>query len=204
MLQFGGFFDHFPKTDSLAFEKVARWISKKYDPKLLENILGNKLLYPQTVPIDIDQLDFDFGLLRELIRLNPKAFSQKPNWKEVTIPAELVPYFPDFAKLALSFIDVLPLKDISTFYIQDLPKNHRVCLVSVLRPTPNQNFGSISLEIEGNKFQVNIGSVSKLTVPAKVVSVNFESKSATLFNKETISIEVESGQLGIMIDSRLI
>lgn len=198
MPKFSGLFSCFFEIDDIEIDKIASSIGFKGDPKLLENKLGNQILYPQTIPVSKDDLIFNLGLLQEALRFSgQKLYNQ--NLKRLYIPEKLLEVFTDRKNLVLVFINVfMPFGLITVSCKSALGVKN---LGTLIRPTILGS-GNITLWVKEKKYQIKAGILTIIPSESDRVDIKFESSEATLEDENTLMAEVAGGQLGLVIDAR--
>lgn len=201
MLKVTSLSDYFSKLEEIAVSDIQQWLSKPEDPTILENKIGNRMLYPQVVPQTAKDLAFDFAIIRKVIELNQTKFYNK-NLKRIDIPEEFLQYFPDIQKLVAVFIDaVLPI-GITSFWMKSYTLG-RKNLGTLIRPENIQTGNLITISVAGRQYQIKAGSLVIIPIPQSKADMTFTSTSATLMGKKILSIQIVTGQLGLIIDTRI-
>lgn len=98
-----GIFDEFSDLDKITPEDVIRWLKPKPDYLYVENLLANRIYYPQVVPLTRQELIVDLAILREALIKNPKFL--KKSAKRLIIPERFIARFPNLNELAKAFMD---------------------------------------------------------------------------------------------------
>lgn len=102
-----GIFSIFPDLESIPPEDIARWLKPNPGFEFIGNYLGNKLLYPETIPVTQADLAIDLAILREVIRRYPEKF-QTPG--KFLISNQLALRIGSILDLTLALVDVLQPK----------------------------------------------------------------------------------------------
>lgn len=189
-----GIFSSFPDIDQIPAEDISLWLKPSPGVALIENYLGNKILYPQTIPVTQTDLAMELAILREVIKRHPQSFQK--NGKSFIISSTLLERIPDLYQLALALVDVLKPK-------------HAVAVMagvevvgSVIRPQCQSAGAEFSLEVEKETFRFKAGSVTKLKCLPSRCHINFKGQGAKLFGKNEVNFEVAGGSLGLLVDGR--
>lgn len=201
MPQVNGLFTHLSNLSQLSADKVMVWLPKTFDARLVENYLGNRLLYPSSVPTSAREELIDLAILREALKLSPKSYYD-PNLSRIYFPQDLLLYFSDLTKLAWAFIDVFVVNPITTVITRgNVIKNAG----TILKPKIIRPKGTITIWIknQNRKYSVKIGSLTLIPVNLPKVDIKFESFDATLSGQSAMDIEVAGGILGLIIDTRI-
>lgn len=200
MLKTRGLFSYFPKLTNIEVAKVAFWLNCGNNPQILENKLGNRILYWQTIPITYDDLIFDLCLFREALKLQPQSFYNQ-NLKKIYIPEEFLEMFPNIQELAMAFVDSighLGISSIVTRFENVGVKN----LGTLIKPEIFSESGSINIFVKGKSYQIKIGSLVIIPADSQKVDIKFESEVAKLLTKNSLIAEVVGGVLGVIVDTR--
>lgn len=202
MLKVIGLLEYLSKLEEVSVSDIQQWLITPEDPTILENRIGNRMLYPQIVPQSKEDLDFDFAIIRKIIELNQVKFYNK-NLKRIEIPEEFLNHFPDINKLVSTFIDAILPQGITTFWIKSTVFG-RKNLGTLIRPDNLKSDSIITIGIAGHQYQIKAGSIVIIPIPQAKTDMTFTSSSATLMGKKIISIEIVTGQFGLIIDARMI
>lgn len=190
--------DFLSSLDSVSAEKVASWLNPAPEVALVENKLGNRLLYPQVLPLTPEELDFDLAVLREAVSLEKKSFLNS-NSHKLTIPQACLEIFPDFKKLIIAFIDATTPLDITTVIIQS--ENGPQNMGTIVKPHLQQAGGAI-ITISNKKYQIESGQVLLISITQPTVSMKYESQNALLLGRTLVVTQVAGGPLGLLVDLR--
>lgn len=193
--------EYFSTLEDVAVSDIQAWLGHQEDLTILENRIGNRMLYPQVIPQTINDLAFDFAIVRKVIELNQTKFYNK-NLKRIDIPVEFTTHFPDMKKLVVAFIDGILPPGITTFWMKSVsfgPKN----LGTLIRPENLKVGDVVNIGIEGRQYQIKSDSFVVIPIPRSRADMTFTSPSASLIGKKILSIEVATGQLGLIVDTRI-
>jgi len=205
MPKVGSLSDFLSSLDSVSAEKVASWLNPPPETALVENKLGNRLLYPQVLPLTPEELDFDLAVLREAVSLEKKSFLNT-NTHKLTIPQACLELFPDLKKLIIALVDATTPLDITTVIAQS--QNGPQNLGTIIKPhlqlrlDQSQQAGGVSITIEDKKYTVENGQVLLIPIAEPTVSIKYESQQALLLGRTLVVTQVIGGPLGLLIDLR--
>lgn len=195
-------FSYFPNLSQVSAERVVSWLSgsdfyKKQNPTVLENEIGNRILYPEVIPTTQAELALDFAILREAIKLHPDGYLNE-NLKKLSIPGEFLSRFPDLLNLTWAFIDALAPEGVVSIYLKSAvgPKSLGTYMKAKI-VTPE---AGVSVWLNGQR--TNLGSKRRVVIPApgsKFV-FKFESEGVELLGQNQITFEAAGGPLGALID----
>lgn len=188
-----GVFEEFPDLEKTPPAKIAAWIKTKLDSHFLTNFLGNRLLYPQTIPINEEELEIDLAILREGIKLKPTLVLDFQTNKLV-FPQSLTERFPPLTRLAGAVIESLAVSGVSQIYIKDKTK---LKLVGTLISPPDINKifekeNAVKVIVDGIESVLNVNtiSVSEIASPEVIIKI------------ADTEYKVPGGELGVVIDLR--
>lgn len=199
MPELDGVFTSLPLS-KISTDLIMRWLPKTFDSKLVENYLGNRILYPSFVPTSEREELLDLAILREALRLTPKNYYD-PNLSRIYLPKQFIDYFSDLTKLAWAFIDIFVTNPITTIIIKgNVAKNAG----TVLKPKVSSPKASITVTIrnQNKKYTINTSGLTIIPVNLPRVDIQFTATFATLSGQSSIELEVAGGILGLIIDTR--
>lgn len=202
MLKIVGLLEYLSKLEEVSVPDIQQWLPVPEDPTILENKIGNRMLYPQIIPQTIQDLAFDFAIIRKVIELNQPKFYNK-NLRRIDIPEVFLLHFPDLKRLVAAFIDAILPIGITTFWIKSATLG-RKNLGTLIRPEGLKPDSVITIGLEGKQYQIKTGSIVTIPIPQSKADMTFTSTTATLIGKKIISIEIVTGQLGLIVDARMI
>lgn len=185
-----GVFSAFKDLEKLKAEDLNQWLKVKENPYYLENFIGNRILYPQVVPISIRELEIDLAILREYIKLHPESVYNSRT-KKLILEEELEIRFPPFAKLIAVILDVLDLEGPTSVLVKRLSGTLEI-VGTIIAFTPS-NQGFTEVKINGQVLALETSTVTILPNQEKAVMVQLDDSTA---------LSVAGGSLGIVIDLR--
>ncbi len=174
-------------------------LGKRLAGDILENNLSNRILYPSCVSFSAADLEFDLAVLRQAVKANPEKFYNL-NLHTIYIPESLLNFYPNLLTIAWIFIESINPKDIT----QILLKSDKLGLKSigtVVKPVAKGASGEVQIILEDKKYQVKIGTRMVIPAESNKVDFKFESKEATILGKDSGSLEVSGGKIGLLIDA---
>ncbi len=196
-----GLFDYSLRFEGIEVEDLQKWLRTPEDRTILENRLGNRILYSQTIPQNQKDLLFDFAIIRKIIEQNQARLYNK-NLKRIDIPEAFCEHFPDLQKLAGVFIDAISPGGITTFSIK-LNQFGRKQIGTYIRPENLQAGGLLIISVKNQQYQIKTGNLVVIPVPQSRVDITFTSTTAKLTGKKILSIQVVGGPLGLIVDARI-
>lgn len=197
-----GLSDYFPKFEEVDVEDLQKWLKVKDDRTILENRLGNRILYSQTIPQNQKDLLFDFVIIRKIIEQNQTRFYNK-NLRRIDIPEAFYEYFPNLQHLAGAFIDAIAPCGITTFFIMS-NQSGRKQIGTYIRPENLQASGLIIISIKNQQYQIKVGSLVIIPILESKIDITFTSMTAKLAGKKILATQIVGGQLGLVIDARIL
>lgn len=186
--------------EELSIENIALWLQNQKNITLLENELGNKILYPQTVPTTNWSLTFDLVVLREVLRKNPKPYYNK-NLSKIFIPEYFLERFPNIQQLTWAFIDVFNPVGLTTILLQTANLGTK-SLGTLIKPEVNIPKTEVFVWVEGKRYLVKSGSLAMIPTKNNKVDIKFESAGNKFLSNSQMVSEVAGGLAGIIIDAR--
>lgn len=194
MPHLSGVFDQFPDLEKVSSEQLSVWISQKPETHFLNNFLGNRILYPQTVPLTQKEMEIDFAILRAAVRLRP-GFVFQPQTNKIIIPKLFAERFLPLQKMVTSIIEGINPKGVHFIYIKDHAKVKM--LGTVISPLNPQRLSTDekTVKFTAGKIVVNL----PLNVISTVILQVSESM-VTLGNEEYKAL---GGEIGVIVDLRL-
>lgn len=194
MPHLSGVFDQFPDLDKTSPEEISAWLKSKPEIHFLINFLGNRIFYPQTVPITQKEMEIDLAILRRGIKLKPSLVFE-PQTNKIVIPKLLVDRFPPLSSLVKTIIESINPKGIHLISIKE--KSQVSIVGSVISPLSPQKLSS-----DEKTVILTIGEIKK---PLRLSAISLIGLSAPE-NKILLGDEefkVAGGALGVLVDLRL-
>lgn len=191
MSKLSGIFETFPNIDQVGIEQVLNGLKSHPGEIAVENFLANRILYPQAVPVNPEDLDIDWAILREAVKTAPSKFYDQQN-KKISVPKDFLARFPDLKRLAVCFIESLNLKDIV----------HFVGLGTFISCKFEDTKGKMELDIESLRVSVSFGRLMQIPCFTSHCHVSFKGKGVKIAGKQEGVIEALGGKLGVLVDGR--
>ena len=217
MAQFVGLFDSFDNLDQINIENVAAWLKPPPNLIQLENYLANRILYPQTLPMNTQDMEIDLAILREALKLNLNQTKQNDfltnslflnmGLRKILIPERFLKCVGDLKKLTWAFVDALPIDPKRRDWFEDLwaivlTGDVDETVGSLIIPQLGGSSGEIQLNIMGKSYKVKTGSLLVIPCLNDSCELSYKLKQGKLLGKSENSVQVSGGSLGIMIDAR--
>lgn len=218
MAQFIGLFDSFDNLDQINVESLAGWLKTPIQLIQLENYLANRILYPQTQPMSVLDMEIDLGILREALKLTFNQMNEDNfladnpflniGLRKILIPVRFLNSIGDLTKLTWAFVDALPIDPKRKDWFEDLwnivlTDDTDETIGSLILPEFKGSSGQIEVNIMGQSYSVKAGSLMVIPCPKDRCSVSYKLKQGSLLGKSENFLQVSGGKLGIMIDARV-
>lgn len=221
-----GLFGSFDNLDLISIEAVASWLKPTPNLIQLENYLANKILYPQTLPLNEYEMKIDLSILRETLKINgPKSVDKKTDsllgynpflnitLRNILIPKKFLGFIPNLVSLTWAFVDGLLLDRKKGDFFQDLwtvilTDDIDEVVGSVLLPQFEDKNSWMDLNILNENFKVDenykIRPGSLMVIPCSKdrCALSYKFNKGTILGKRESAVEVYGGKLGLMIDGR--
>ena len=201
-MKVSGLFDQFDNLEQILVEDLTKWLKPPHNLITIQNALANRIFYPQVVPVTLEELDFDLGLLREALKSKPQ-FLDKVS-KKILIPEDFIKTFPNLDSLVWAFVDAL---------LFNLPKDTNSCLWTVVEAGNLRILGTVlfpqfegngqmQLRLDGKNFMLKRGSLAIFHCQKSHCHLNFRLTSGQILGLKEGVVEIYGGELGLMIDGR--
>lgn len=201
MPKLSGVFSLFKNLEKIAPQSLNHWLKLNENPHYLYNFIGNRILYPGVIPLSFREVDMDFAILKEAVRLNKQLFyfdsgiPNQPGDKKIVIPEEFVNRFPPLERLGASMVEALTPSGIIAIYIKPSTASGKSLELvgSVIAPTLLSTEGAPQILINNNPVKVNLGTMVVFPFEDRHLRVKIDSLDEIL---------VSGGKLGLIIDLR--
>jgi len=201
--------DFFPNLEGIKIEDIAAQFDRKIQQNLLENILANKFLYPTVVPVTPDDAKFEATLLGQLIKLDKDRF-YNPHINKIYIPESLLNRFPNLETAVWAFANAIQPVGITNILLKTETKSNRN-LATYIRPSITANRGRVVITIQSEvannqskKYEINVGSFLVIPTSTRTIDLKLEADTVTFLGKNQLVTEVLGGDIGVIIDARLL
>lgn len=187
-----GIFEQFKYLDQIPMSDIIRWVPKTMETTQIENFVGNRILYPQTLPINRIEMEIDLAILREAVRRQPEVFLDATQ-KKFLISESVGNRFGQIENLIKALIEALSPKGVTQIYTKN---EEQIKLVgSVITPSVVPNELVINASINNQSMGLRGGSVIFLPFKDQKLIVKIgDSKEQML---------ASGGELGLVIDLRV-
>lgn len=213
MPKLGGIFNYLDGLAEMPLEGVARWLKSVPSKILLENFIGNRVLYPQTIPVSEYDMDVDMAIVRESLRLGKmkQIAGQKTlidqTARRIYIPEDFVHRIPNLLQLIIFFVDayILPRqkKNISEdIWTVTLQGSSNKTIGTIVIPVFHNNNGVAILSLNNKKYQIKKGIITILPCKTNRCHMDFKIADGKMLGVSEGVIEVYGGDVGVIVDAR--
>lgn len=194
MPHLSGVFDEFPDLDKTTPQELAAFLKQKPEIHFLVNFIGNRILYPQAIPLTIQELELDLALLRKGIKLKPSLVFE-PQTNKIIIPKLLTDRFPSMNNLVQAIIESVNPKGVHFIFIKDAAVIKLVgSLVSPLNPAKlSRDTETVIFSDEKSERPLNLNEISFIPSNAREANIKLGGEE----------YKAAGGELGIIVDLRL-
>lgn len=205
-----GLFDSFDNLDSIDINSLVPWLKNlPVTTSQLENYLGNKILYPDTLPLTDADMKIDLAILREALRMMGDNPFLNTTLRKMMIPKRFLHFVPDLVSLTWAFVDGLLLnrkkrdqfEDLWTVVVTD---DMDEVVGSVLTPGFGSSQDTMNLSLDGRDYEVARGSLILIKCPKSKSEITYKFITGKVLGRNAGSVEISGGKLGLMIDGRVI
>ena len=116
-----GAFDLLKNLEQIPPDRINRWLKHKLELDRISNFIGNRIYYPQTVPVTAEEMGLDLAILREALKFNQVTFFNLTS-KIIFIPESLQKRFTPLTQLIQAFLDGLLLEGVTQIIIEEAGK----------------------------------------------------------------------------------
>ncbi|EKD91215.1 MAG: hypothetical protein ACD_30C00039G0022 [uncultured bacterium] len=191
MPRLSGVFDIFADLERIPISDIASWLKQRGDLHTLQNSIGNRLLYPQVVPLTKEDLNIDLAILREAVFRQPEKI-YSPKEQKIVIPENFLTRFPPLINLVIALLQALNPQGITTLNIKNIGVTKLIG--SSVAPPFNGVVDNLSLEVNGT----NIGQLK----PGGVMLFPYKDKHLRIKIGQSLEGIAPGGDLGLIIDLR--
>lgn len=191
-----GVFENFLSLSHSNVDDIKRWLNFPTEAHQIDNFLSNRLLYPQTIPMNEQEMEIDLAILREAIRVNMQGDKSlvnlffNPYKNTITINEDFLLRFRPTQKLVWALADVLPLKETTNIFTKDWSGTHGIGSLTTFF---NSNSQELTMEVNGQRLNLNTPSRAAVPFTQRQTQIKIGDKV----------IPAMGGELGILIDLKL-
>lgn len=185
-----GVFSLFKDLDKIPVADITRWIGDKSHIKLIENFIGNRVIYPQTIAFTREDIEIDFAILREALTRQPEILYNKSE-KKIVITQDLEARFPPMQKLITLIIETINPKELTQIFLKS--------------PNLNNLIGSVFAppgKIPGETVKFKLGLKEVTAKKSTITFYPYKDHHLTLQFPNSNPIAASGGELGFVLDLR--
>lgn len=210
----------FDNLDEIDIATLTNWLKPIPDLTLLENHLAHRILYPDVIPVTAAEVQYDLAILREAIRnytfatkdeqLNPLLGNNSFynfTLRKIMIPKTFLTYSGNLENLILVFADVLLVSIEKKDWFEDfwtivLTSDVDEVLGSLLIPQFEKNGNLLKAKVSDKSYDVNKGEFVVIPCGLPRSKVTYEIDAGKLLDRQSNSVEISGGRVGIVVDGR--
>lgn len=191
-----GVFDWFKNLDTIPTSDLMVTLSIKGDPHTIENFLGNRILYPQTIPPTNSDLELDCKILLEALKRQPEVVFDKDK-QNLVLPEEFTTRFPPFIKLVALLIDAIKPQGLAGLFMKSQILRRLGTIVS--SPLAKQ---ALSRANQNAAPTISINGEMKQLTPGIINLLPYQGRQFSFKIADSQEIIIPGGEMGIFIDLR--
>lgn len=192
-----GIFEHFADIETISANDIAQWIRTPSQTTSVEDSLGNRILYPQTIAFKVEDLEMDFAILRELIGRHPEAFFN-PLTKKIIIGEEYVTRFPPLTRLVTTLVEMLNPQGVIQAIVKSPSKMIQVATVIA----PYQKAAVVNTGVLQTNINVMVNNKNMVLASGTITILPFKERHLKVKIGAENEILVAGGSLGLVLDLR--
>ena len=185
-----GIFEQFRYLDQIPISDLTKWLPSKIEVHALENYIANKIIYPQTLPLNQLEMSIDLALLREAIKRQPEIVLSSDN-QRLNLPSNYQYRFGSFDTLIKALIEALNPRGVIQIFIESSLKPQLVGSLVVPNSVPKEEIVSVS--VNGQVLGLKRGNIAILPFKDPHLIVKIENSPEVL---------AMGGNIGLVIDLR--
>lgn len=220
MIKLNGLFGMFDNLDQIDPGDIIAWLKPIPNVTVLENYFANRILYPQALPMSLEEVQFDLAILREALknyffntkddRLNP-LLGDNPFYnftlRKIIIPKKFLLYTSSLDDLIRVFADVLLISIEKRDWFEDLwnivlTDEMDEVVGSLLIPQFEKNGNIMQIKVLNKSFNASKGELKIIPCGNQRCEFAYEIDNGKLLDKKSNSVQISGGRLGIVIDGR--
>lgn len=174
-------------------------LKNQEDTALLENELGNRILYPSALPVSQRDLNLDLAVLKEVLKKDGKRFYE-PKQRKIFIPEDFTNRFPNLLALTFVFAQAFKPRGITSLLLETANIGSKN-LGSLIKPDQSEAGGEIGFWVNGKKYQIKQHSLTQIPAFGNFVAIKFSSKKTKLLGQADFTTQVGGGAVGIIFDN---
>lgn len=183
MPHLSGVFEHFKELSQITAPEIIKYLTLKIDIQDLENIVGNKILYPQTIPVSKKEEEIELAILSTVLHRTPTTIVIRDR---IVLKDELINHFPHLDKLIVAVVRAINVPDIIPIFVKKNGDNMRAGTVIRLSKAGSIHVNGKTLKIPEDKITV----------------IPFPNQSLLIDIPNSPPIQAIGGVIGLVFDSR--
>lgn len=190
MSKLTGFFEVFKGIEELTSEEINQYLKIRVEQHILENYIGNRILYSQVIPIKLNELEIDLAILKAYIAKNKQYFYDDKQ-KRIFLPYSFKNRFGTLTGIIVSYLDILPLDGANTVILQQDSKQAIIGSIIITHQTPLQD-PFVPLTINNKPYKLKNGVVTMLSFPPGELNIVIAQTTYKAYG----------GEVGVIFDLR--
>jgi hypothetical protein len=186
-----GIFATLPGIENIPPEGVQKWVKNRLGDHAIENYVANRITYPQTIAISIEEKQIDQAIIQEYIARNPALF-YNPLTHKLNIPQGITHYIQPVQDLMLILSSLLKLSQITPVFISD--GNSVKVAGSIIVPNPQTSEPKINVSFNGKMQTLEKGKFYHFPLADQHMKLKIGNEN---------EIMISGGTLGVSIDLRI-
>lgn len=179
--------------DRIPIGDIARWVKLK-QVKPVENFIGNRILYPQTVSTTQQELEVDFAIMRESLKINYGIFLNSVSNKLV-LNSSFISRFPPLNRFIKVLAESIQLSETTTVFVRNRVGVVPAGTIINIRKMPNYDkllSKGFDVQVDGKIVKADLGKINILPLKEHHIRIK-------IGGVEKI---VTGGEIGLILDFR--
>ncbi len=189
-----GIFEKFKDLDTVPSADIISSLKIKGDENLVQNFIGNRVLYSQTVASSSEDLELDHQVLLQALKTHPEIVYDKEG-KNFILTGEFTTRFPPFIKLVATIIDAVNPEGLTGIFLRNTQTIRLGTLI-----TSNMAKNALS-QTNPKNLNLQINSETKNLNPGTINLLSYEGRQLKL-KLGNLEIVIPGGEMGIFLDLR--
>lgn len=185
-----GVFEDLANLETLPVEEINKFLTEKVHIYDLENFLGNRILYPQTVPFSKRDMDIDLAILCAYMSLHQDLFFMV-GLNRIVIPEKIELRFPPLANLVFFFPEIFKLRQVVELGIKK-DSGQIVIAGSIISPNFDSKSSLTELKINGEVVKLDPHGMTYFESEKNINELEFSGQN----------LIVAGGSVGIVINQK--
>lgn len=220
MIKSNGLFGMFDNLDTIDPASILSWLKPVPDLTVLENYLANRILYPQALPVNPIEVQFDLAILREALKNYFFSVSENKSnsllgdnpfynftLRKILIPKKFLLYSSGLIDLVRVFADVLLVSIEKRDWFEDfwtiiLTGEVDETIGSLLIPQFEKGGNVMRIKVINKSFSLARGELKIIPCDSQRCEFAYEIDKGRLLDKQSNAVQVSGGRLGIVVDGR--